>query len=159
MGLRQRSKIKKSTLFFVTTSILNHKRLFNSVEYIAKIEDILFRTAKAKDIILMGYVIMPNHIHLLVGANRGGVQLSKFMHSLKGRIRKDLFGDQKIWQDRFDDVVITGEKQFRIKLEYIHNNPVRAGLSDTQENWYGSSALAWRTRESEFICFNFNWQG
>lgn len=157
MGLRQRNKITESTLFFVTTSILNHKKLFNP-ENIKKAEEILFRTAKDKDVILMGYVIMPNHIHLLVGAYEGGSQLSKFMHSLKGRIRKDLFGDQKIWQNRFDDLVIIGEKQFRIKLEYIHGNPVRAGLSVTQIGWFGSSALAWENRESEFICFDFNWQ-
>jgi len=157
MGLRQRSKINQSTLFFVTTSILNHKKLFNP-ENIKKAEDILFRTAKEKKIILMGYVIMPNHIHLLAGAIKGGSQLSEFMHSLKGRIRKDLFGDKKIWQDRFDDVVITSEKQFKIKLEYIHNNPVRAGISDPKIGWKYSSALAWERRESEFICFDFDWQ-
>lgn len=40
----------------------------------------------------------------------------------------------------FDDLVISSEKQFRIKLEYIHNNPVKAGLVTTAVDYPYSSA-------------------
>jgi len=43
----------------------------------------------------------------------------------------------------FDDLVISSEKQFRIKLEYIHNNPVKAGLVTTAVDYSYSSARNW----------------
>ena len=75
---------------------------------------------------LFGHVIMPSHIHILVGSPAGGPGISIFMHSLKGRVREVLQGKGKFWQDRFDDLQITSEKQFKIKLEYIHYNPLRS---------------------------------
>lgn len=44
---------------------------------------------------------------------------------------------------RFDDLAIWSEKQFRIKLDYIHRNPVKAGLAGTPEGFPYSSAAAW----------------
>ena len=157
MGLRQRRNIRGSALLFVTTTTLGKKRLFSSHEAMVTVQKLLFKTARDKEIILMGYVIMPSHLHLLIGVKYGGNQLSKFMHSLKGRIRKDLYGDKKIWEGRFDNFLITTEKQFRIKLEYIHNNPVKAGLIEKSIEWIFSSALDWEKRESDNIVFDFEW--
>ncbi len=158
MGLRQRSKIKNPALFFVTTSTLHNKRLFESKENLEKIENILFRTSEEKQGYLMGYVIMPSHLHLLIAFNDGGPGLSRFMLSLKGRIRKDLFGNRRIWQSRFDDLELISERQFGVKLEYVHNNPVKAGLAKSQFGWRFSSAKAWKERVSDTIRFDFKWQ-
>jgi len=43
----------------------------------------------------------------------------------------------------FDDLVISSEKQFRIKLEYIYNNPVKAGLVTTAVDYPYSIARNW----------------
>lgn len=42
--------------------------------------------------------------------------------------------------DRFDDFVIESEDTLQVKIEYIHNNPVKAGLVDRPEQWEFSSA-------------------
>ena len=42
--------------------------------------------------------------------------------------------------DRFDNVLVYSPKAFRTKLEYIHNNPVKAGLVGKPEDWKYSSA-------------------
>ncbi len=40
-------------------------------------------------------------------------------------------------------MAITSEEQFKIKLDYIHNNPVRAGLVSDAYRWRYSSASNW----------------
>ena len=52
---------------------------------------------------------------------------------------------------RFDDLIIYSEKQLRIKLEYIHNNPVRAGLTENALDWKYSSAVDWLSDKKGMI--------
>jgi REP element-mobilizing transposase RayT len=47
---------------------------------------------------------------------------------------------RKFWMKRFDDEVIRNEKMFWTKLNYIHRNPVEAGLVDKPEKYKYSSA-------------------
>jgi putative transposase len=122
------------------------------------IERELFETARIKNIFVMGYVLMPDHIHLIAGSNEGGKGISRFIHSLKGIIRKRLTGDNKLWQDRFDDLVLTSEKQFEIKLNYIHTNPVRAGLVDDPAEWRYSSYRDWKNQDgSRGVVLDYSW--
>jgi len=60
-------------------------------------------------------------------------------------IRKNLVGDKLLWNKRFDDLVITTEKQFLIKLDYIHNNPVKRGLVERPDKWRFSSYIFWHS--------------
>ena len=46
----------------------------------------------------------------------------------------------KVWQDRFDDVVLYTRKVLEVKLEYIHQNPVKARLVDYPTKYLHSSA-------------------
>ena len=154
MGRRLRSLLQEPATFFVTTSTLNNRRLFNNASRLASVENILITYAKNKNVQLIAYVIMPSHLHFIAFFPDGGPQLSSFMHSLKGGIRNTLFGNRKIWQNRFDDLQLKSEEQFRIKLNYIHNNPVKAGLSKIPEDWFYSSAEAWETRKSDFLLFD-----
>ena len=52
-------------------------------------------------------------------------------------------GGFSLWQPRFDDLIVTSQRQFKIKLDYIHTNPVRAGLAAEPSDWTHSSAGAW----------------
>jgi putative transposase len=139
MPLRHRSLLTFQFLYFVTSSTFKHNPFPNQPDSLFTIKNILFRTSNEKNIELLAYVIMPNHIHFIVYSEKGGPGISSFMHSLKGRIREDLQGKGKFWQNRFDDVGITSEKQLKIKLDYIHFNPVRAGLVGDPEDWLFSS--------------------
>jgi putative transposase len=90
------------------------------------------------------YVIMPNHFHLLISIPEGN-SISTFMRDLKKRIAYEYFENLGIvhrpfWQSRFDDLLIYTEEQYRIKFNYIHNNPVKAGLVQNMEDWEYSSA-------------------
>ena len=128
MSLRRRYQITEPNVFFVTTSTYKHKPFPNQPNSLRLIEEFLFEAIMEKELTLHAYVIMPTHLHLINGSAYGGPGISKFMHSLKGRVRERLQGKGKFWQDRFDDLAIISEMQFAIKLNYIHENPVRAGL-------------------------------
>jgi putative transposase len=158
MPLRYRSLLKEPGVFFVTSSTFDRNPFPGYPKSLAKIEEIMFRTAKEKCIIIMGYVIMPSHIHLIIGSNQGGPGISRFMHSLKGRVRIELIGKGRLWQARFDDLLLTTEKQFNIKLEYIHENPIKAELVEDPGAWRFSSYNDWDKRDySRGIIFDYEW--
>lgn len=157
MPLKHRNLIRFPAVFFITTSTLQRKPFPNYPDSLSKIEELLFQVAKFKSIFIMGYVIMPNHLHLIAGSKEGGPGISKFMHSLKGMIRKELVGDAKLWQDRFDDLMLKTDSQFKIKLDYIHNNPVKSGLVEHPEDWPYSSYKDWiKQSKTSKVLFDFN---
>jgi putative transposase len=148
MPLRNRNSLEGPAIAFLTTSTQNWIPFPNQPHSLKIIEEILFRTVTEKGALLFSYVIMPTHLHLIAGTNLGGAGISMLMHSLKGRIREDLVGKGKFWQDRFDDLILTTEKQFEIKLNHIHFNPVRAGLVTNPEDWPYSSYLDWKNHDA-----------
>jgi hypothetical protein len=51
----------------------------------------------------------------------------------------------KVWKDRYDCVIIKHGKVLLTKMKYIHENPVRKGFVDGEENWLYSSARFYKT--------------
>ena len=144
MPRRGRSSLSDQHVFFVTTTIRRHEPILSSPKVLSGLRDILKTVVTKHQARLYGYVFMSNHIHLLVGVAKGGKELSAFMRELKSYSSRTLFPDRgSVWMDRFDDVAIYTEEQFRIKLNYIHNNPVKAGLIGSPEGYQYSSARAW----------------
>ena len=142
MATRKRTLIKCPTLFFVTTSTFDKKPLLT--DYIkSRSIDLLFRTADEYEARIMAYVFMSTHIHLLCYTKEGGTQLSRFISSLRGRIRKNHFGNRRIWQNRFDDKVIRTELMLTGVMDYLHDNPVKAGLVEKAPDYRYSSASVW----------------
>jgi putative transposase len=100
-----------------------------------------------------GYVIMPEHVHLLLSepqresanVSRGrpfkpSFGLSGAIKSLKQGVSRRLIGDaEHFWQKRYYDFNIRNYPQFVEKLRYLHRNPVKAGLCDRPEDWVWSS--------------------
>ena len=76
------------------------------------------------------YVVMPNHIHLLLQINTDengrpmvAPTISTVIQQMKGYVTKQL--GRFIWQKLFHDHVIRNENDYRIIWEYIENNPVQ----------------------------------
>ncbi len=95
---------------------------------------------------LHAYVVMPNHVHMLVSPC---VPAPKFMHSLKGftaRQSNQLLGrtGQPFWQHESYDHWVRDDEQFHRIARYIEENPVRAGLVAKPEDYRWSSAYAGR---------------
>lgn len=159
MGLRGRTCIAGPGLFFATTSTVDWKDWFSTSDNLQRLQCILFDTVRIKRAVLMGYVLMPDHVHLLLGTETGGAGLAAFMHSFKVISAKSLNpGGGGIWQDRFDDLLVASEDQFRVKLAYIHRNPVKAGLAEIETDWLFSSARFWADLgTSDVLTKDFAW--
>jgi putative DNA methylase len=91
---------------------------------------------------LHAWVIMPNHVHLLLTPR---ADVSKALGSLKAGSAKSanlLLGrsGQPFWQDESYDHLVRNDKEFRRIQRYIENNPVNAGLALKPEHYVWSSA-------------------
>ena len=156
MPVRRRIGLDGPALFFVTTTVVKWLPLFSRDDLALATLTQFAETANVFRSSIFGYVLMPSHLHAMIGLPDGRL-LSRLMQSFKslssrrlkrmelgGLVaelhRRDAFA---IWQRGFDDLCVTSEQQFRIKLEYIHNNPVRQGLSRTAAEYGYSSARDW----------------
>ena len=92
--------------------------------------------------LLFGYVVMLDHFHLLVAPF--GMGLQSGMHRLKmrtGRRIRTMRGEHgPFWQPRYFDFILRRVSDFWEKLQYIHQNPIRAKLVASPEEWPWSSA-------------------
>jgi len=93
---------------------------------------------------LIAWVIMLNHIHFLAVPFEN-VELSKISHSIKSYIaheaNKLLNRSGQFWQHEPFDRYIRNKKHFVNVIEYIENNPVKAGFCEKAEDWRFSSAF------------------
>ncbi len=99
---------------------------------------------------LLAYVVMPNHIHVLIKTYPEWT-LQKVVHGWKSytakEIKKVMFkmGEppippEHIWQADYWDRFIRNDQHFFSTIDYIHNNPVKAGLCQSASDWLASSA-------------------
>ncbi len=104
--------------------------------------------------LLFGYVVMPEHVHLLISEPQQHTP-SLILHNLKIRVRHELRSDhpiqsppqfpevryeaQPFWQARFYDFNVYSKPKFNEKLHYMHTNPVDRQLVAHPKDWPWSS--------------------
>ena len=105
---------------------------------------------------LIAYVVMPNHVHLMV-KTFDNFPLPHIIHSWKSFTAHEIFKclrsrntgetpvlpeyrSKQVWQIEYWDRFIRDEDHFKQAVDYIHQNPVKAGLCDKVEDWKWSSA-------------------
>jgi putative transposase len=100
-----------------------------------------------------GYVVMPEHVHLLL-SEPDGAMLSKAVQMLKNKVSlqarkagKREAGGTPFWQTRYYDHNVRNNEGFVAQLRYIHRNPVKRGLCSRPEDWQWSSFRAWALGE------------
>ena len=117
-----------------------------------------------KRVVIYGFVIMINHLHIIwqmqAGVKRSNVQRD-FLKFTAQQIQKDLrrnhpqvlshflvnARDRKyqFWERNPLSIEIWSEKTLKQKLNYLHENPVRAGICRFPEEYKYSSALLYKT--------------
>jgi len=143
--------------YFVTTSTVGKTGLFHIPPLRQILIDNLIFYQNRGDFELIAYVIMPSHIHLIINPVRHDIskcigdfkrmtsrQIGKWLdaHEKTELLEKLSFAagreptpDSKIWQYRFDCISIGSELVLRQRINYIHNNPVRAKLANEPHDW------------------------
>ena len=157
------SKENEDALYFVTFTALEWINIFTSKEYFNCIIKCLKFCQKELGLLLYEYVIMTNHIHLIIQAKEG-YQASKIISSFKKFTTKEILellrndrrkyilrllensfatknqNQLQVWQETNYPEIIESEKFLQQKVSYIHNNPVIKGYTDEPQNWVYSSA-------------------
>ena len=137
----------------------------------------VFQTARLKELVckalnearasaqllIFAYVIMPDHIHMLIGSERRPSDMLRYVNGITGRrvinflrengfesslqkLRRDDGPRQhkySLWDHHPNLKLITTENGLMEKANYIHQNPVRAGLVDRAEDYRWSSVRCW----------------
>jgi len=111
--------------------------------------------------VVLGYVVMPEHFHLLLSEPQEE-SLSTVMQALKlGFARRVLaarragkVGPSRIWQARFYDFNVWSERKRIEKLRYMHRNPVKRDLVEEPDQWPWSSFRSYAHGESGSVRIN-----
>jgi putative transposase len=122
------------------TFCCNHRRPLFATDASRRIfESALERVRHSFRLQVYGYVVMLEHVHLLLSEPQLDT-LADALKSLKQGVSRRLIGDaDHFWQKRYYDFNIRNYPQFVEKLRYIHRNPVKAGLCERPEDWAWSS--------------------
>jgi putative transposase len=147
---------------FVTFSCYHRRPLLTADPAKRIFELALERVRRSFELCVYGYVVMPEHIHLLLSEPERGL-LADALKSLKQGVSRRLvagapsgapfkpsFGlsgavPQHFWQKRYYDFNVRNYRQFVEKLRYIHRNPVKRGLCERPEDWEWSSFRQYAT--------------
>jgi putative transposase len=144
-------------LHFITTSCYQRQAVLATAHCCDLFLEILEQVRRRYHFVVVGYVIMPEHVHLLLSEPERG-NPSTVMQVLKQRFARKLLrawrapgagtqngfwngrlGETHVWQCRFYDFVVSNRKKRIEKLRYMHHNPVKRGLVLEPGQWKWSS--------------------
>jgi len=124
------------SVYFITHKLITGK--LNDVEILLARNHLIERDNKFYD--LYAAVAMNNHAHLIL-MPFDNYSLSEIMKGIKGvsanRINKLRKSKGSLWKEESFDRIIRDEKEFNEKLEYIFNNPVKAGITENTWTYIG----------------------
>jgi putative transposase len=165
---------------YVTAVTYDRVPVFRSEDACSLMIEALATTRLKDPFKLIGYVIMPDHFHLL--ANPLGLDVSIVAGRLKGRSASSILKwlraeghaaslakltlpialqsgqTHAVWLKEFSAIDIWSHRFIRQKLHYIHMNPVRAGLCDHPAKWRWSSYHAYLPHEPDSVPIEIDWR-
>jgi len=128
-------------LHFITFSCFDRNPYLASADAKAAFEAVLERTRERHRFEIAGYVVMPEHVHLLV-TEPPEFPLGEAIKVLKREVSRQR-AQSPFWLRRYYDFnVFTNDKQVE-KLRYMHRNPVTRGLVERPEEYVWSSFRAY----------------
>lgn len=129
-------------LHFITFSCHHREPLLGTPEAHDTFERTFERVRRWYGFCVRGYVVMPEHVHLLISEPERP-KLSTALQMLKQNVARELRLPEgnPFWEPRYYDFNVWSEAKGVEKLRYIHRNPVRSGLVKKPEDWKWSSFL------------------
>ncbi|MEO5886724.1 MAG: transposase [Anaerolineales bacterium] len=170
----------EGSIYYITSVIYNRLKIFTQPSFVIPIIDSLNYYRYQYSCKLIGYVIMLDHIHLLIWP-REPKAVTDFMRDFKrftsGRITRQAKvegktewvkkfeeagteterAEYKVWQDSFWEQSIYTEKFLRQKLDYIHLNPVKAGIVEAAADYPYSSYRNYYLDDNQLIEIDSHW--
>ena len=129
---------------FVTFSTLKKKTILKNPKIANVVQHVLLDLEKERKLKLLEYVIMPDHIHLLI-SERGGYSFENILRLFKTKSSKEINKIRNTkgrnWERRYFDRIIRSEDEYRKAIKYIRYNPVKKGLVESSSDYLFSSAF------------------
>lgn len=162
--------------YFVTWTLVDWIHLFDKDQYRQIILDALYYLRTEKKTELNAFVIMASHIHAILwteieinlsdvirdfkrftsrkisklAEERNETEILSVFKKARGENRAQDISTYQVWQEGSHPEAIFTEKFAKQKLDYIHMNPVKAGLVKTADQWQYSSARAYLLGEETY---------
>jgi putative transposase len=155
----------RGDLHFITFCCYQRRALLGTVRARNLAVQILGEVRRKYGFALVGYVIMPQHVHLLIGETRGATP-AKVVQVFKQRLSRRMRGKKRagagqlalrfsegeaelrrFWQRRYYDFNVYTRTKLKEKLEYMHANPVKEKLVAHPRQWPWSSWPYYATGE------------
>jgi putative transposase len=140
---------------FVTFSCYGREARLTEESTCQAFLDSLERVRRRRGIRLYGYVLMPEHVHLLMSEPEHGL-LCGALQALKISVARRA-GGGTMWQRRYYDRNVCDHEEFVEKLRYIHRNPVARGLCARPQEWPWSSFQHYLTAEMSVVEIESEW--
>lgn len=163
-------RISKDNPCYYLTSVTNNRLPVFRTEKLKEITAKALNEARnSAEILIFGYVIMPDHYHLITDGKRKPSEVLRFTNGITARRVIDYLKENNfmisleklrqetkkreykysLWEHHPNAFLLTSETTFMQKINYIHQNPVRAGLAVKAEDYLFSSARIWHKRPLE----------
>jgi|WetSurSiteA1Bulk_404760.scaffolds.fasta_scaffold39155_1 putative transposase len=160
--MRTTYKVKDNEhTYFITSTIVNWIPVFKNKQNLDALIESMVYSQKYKQLKIFGYVIMPEHFHMICACDKlvSTIQsiksftakriietfdnendwklLNQFIESKKEYKNKSKY---QVWQEGYKPKAILTDRMFGQKINYIHYNPVKRGLAEKIEEYDLSSA-------------------
>ena len=160
---------KDSPVHYLTSVANNRLPVFQTDRLKNLVCEALNEARTSANFLIFAYVIMPNHLHALIGSQRKPSEVLRYVNGISGhRVinflkekgfesslqklkREDGVRQHKysLWDHHPNLKLITTENGLMEKANYIHQNPVRAGLVERAEDYHWSSIRCWQRKALE----------
>ncbi len=144
-------------LHFLTFSCYHRQPLFDVYHAHGLFESALEEARIKYGFGVFGYVVMPEHVHLLI-SEPDRATVATVLKAVKQSVaRRVVHRGEHFWQERYYDFnVRTGKKKIE-KLRYMHRNPVKRGLVEKPEDWRWTSFRNYATGEEGIVEIESPW--
>ncbi len=131
-----------SSTFLITAPTFHRKRVFQNERYGEALTEILMRCRQESRLLLHDYVLMPDHMHLLV-TGKGNVDVvgavSELQKAFVDVVRREFGYSGEVWDANLIAHEIHDSKEYVAAARHIHSNPVRVGFCDDEVEYRLSS--------------------
>jgi len=160
---------KDSPAYYLTSVARDRLPVFRTRRFAKIACDALNEARKSGEFLILAYVIMLDHIHLVTDSKQKSSDIHRFVNGIIGRrlidelkqngpsesLQKLRIEERKnewkysLWSHHPDTRLLWNEQMLWQRIQYTHLNPVRAGLVAHPNDWPWSSARIWHGRRSE----------
>ena len=161
MARKWSNKNLPGALHFVTGNVNNRRRIFTNEIACSSILQELQSLKNKMECKIIAFVLMLDHFHLVINPRDGNIR--EWTGALKSLTAKSLTkicpdhwflkptGEHQVWQESFKAFPLWSNWMIWQKINYIHNNPLKAGLVRSTADYRWSSFHSFYNRESELL--------